>query len=121
MHCVWCDNNCTDGFFYGTKNIKQCSDWRWKQCKVPGKFVLVAELGAIGVVLLILLICVCKCCCCQKKKSRGKGTKLSKVNKKAEKERLLDDEESQVSSTPVTDQRRAQMREKWGIKDKSVN
>jgi len=81
----------------------------------------VGELGAIGVVLLILLICVCKCCCCQKKKSR-KGTKMNKVNKKAEKERLLDDEESQVSSTPVTDQRRAQMREKWGIgKDKSIN
>jgi len=82
--------------------------------------LLVAELGAVGIVLLILLICVCKCCCCQKKKSRGKGTKMSKV-KKAEKERLLDDEESQVSSTPVTDQRRAQMREKWGIKDKSIN
>jgi hypothetical protein len=31
---VWCNNaECVDGFFYGTPNLKQCNDWRWKQCK----------------------------------------------------------------------------------------
>jgi len=95
--------------------------------------VFVGELGFIGLILLCMLICMCRCCCCQKKR-KSKGTKLGKMNK-AEKERLLGDaslpafpqdagadEESQVSSTPVTDQRRSQMREKWGIgKDKNVN
>jgi hypothetical protein len=119
MRCVWCDSACVDGFFYGTDDVGQCSDWRWKQCKVNGKFLLVAELGAVGVVLLVLLGCICRCCCCQKKR-KAKGAKLSEF-KKAEKQRLLDDEEPQVSSTPVTDQRRAQMREKWGIRDKTVN
>lgn len=100
--------------------MDQCSDWRWKQCKVNGKIILGAELVALGLILLVVLICVCKCCCCQKK-HRKKGTKLGKI-KKAEKERLLSDEEEQVtSSTPVTDQRRSQMREKWGIKDRTVN
>jgi len=119
---VWCDSaQCVDGFFYGTKDTSQCSDWRWKQCKINGKYALVGELGLVGIILLVTLICVCKCCCCQKKKkSKSGGTSKAK---KAEKERLLglDDEEAQVSSTPVTDQRRREMREKWGIRDKSIN
>jgi hypothetical protein len=88
---------------------------------VNGRIAFIAVLIAIGVVLLILLICICKCCCCQKKR-KGPGYKLDKL-KKAEKESLLahTDEEEQRSSHPVTDQRRAQMREKWGIRDKSVN
>lgn len=97
----------------------QCSDWRWKQCKVNGKVILGAELVVLGLILLIILVCVCKCCCCAKKHKK-KGTKLGKI-KKAEKESLLGEEEQIPSSTPVTDQRRSQMREKWGIKDRTVN
>jgi hypothetical protein len=107
-----------DGFFYGTKDLNLCKDFRWKQCKVNGRFAFIGVLIAIAVFMLIILICVCKCCCCQKKR-KSKGAKLGKIKK--EKRPLLADEEGGVSSTPVTDQRRAQMREKWGIKDKSVN
>jgi len=120
-HCVWCDNSaCVDGFFYGTPNLKQCSDWRWKQCKVNGRYAFIAVLGLAGVILLIFMICICKCCCCQKKRKAAGYSKLSTI-KKQERESLLSDVEEQRSSHPVTDQRRAQMREKWGIKDKSVN
>eukprot|EP00026_Physarum_polycephalum_P015564 Phypoly_transcript_16277.p1 GENE.Phypoly_transcript_16277~~Phypoly_transcript_16277.p1 ORF type:complete len:194 (+),score=25.15 Phypoly_transcript_16277:89-670(+) len=118
-HCVWCDKAaCVDGFFYGTRNVKQCGDWRWKQCKVNGRYAFIGALIAVGVVLLIMVICICKCCCCQKKKS-SYSIKQSKT-RKAERESLLDEEE-QRSAHPITDQRRAQMREKWGIKDRSVN
>ena len=121
LKCVWCGETCMDGFFFGPKNLTECKDFRWQQCKVNGRFAFIGVLAAIGLFLFLILICVCKCCCCQKKR-KSKATKLSEFkNKKAEKERLLDDEEAQVSSTPVTDQRRAQMREKWGIKDRSVN
>lgn len=116
---MWCDSTCSDGFFFGPEGT--CKEWQWKQCKVSGKGLLIAELAAVGIVLLAILICVLKCCCCQKKRT-SKGAKLGKI-KKQEKERLMGDEEEQVSSTPRTDEKRAEMRLKWGsrISEKSVN
>jgi len=118
MHCVWCGEICIDGFFYGSNNASICKDYKWRQCHVDGKIAFIGVLIAIAVFLLMIFICLCKCFCCQSKK-KSNSTKLDALKKRAESEKLLngdyDDEEEEVSSTPVTDSLRARMAEKYGI------
>eukprot|EP01114_Cavostelium_apophysatum_P024848 TRINITY_DN989_c0_g1_i1.p1 TRINITY_DN989_c0_g1~~TRINITY_DN989_c0_g1_i1.p1 ORF type:complete len:184 (+),score=36.58 TRINITY_DN989_c0_g1_i1:82-633(+) len=117
MNCIWCKdvNACQDGHWYSPQG--KCSDWRWKQCELNGKYVLIAAAGLVGVVLLSLLLCVCCCCCCQKRKKSKNHVKNFKefkaIQMEEEKEGLLHE---QPSKHPKTDSRRAQIMEKYKMR-----
>eukprot|EP01112_Ceratiomyxa_fruticulosa_P002626 TRINITY_DN1277_c0_g2_i3.p1 TRINITY_DN1277_c0_g2~~TRINITY_DN1277_c0_g2_i3.p1 ORF type:complete len:210 (+),score=36.01 TRINITY_DN1277_c0_g2_i3:166-795(+) len=116
--CVWCGDAvaCVDGSFYGGSGV--CGDFRWKQCHVDGKYLMVAVLGAVGIVLLCFLICICRCMCRQSRKTK-KATKLDVLGEE-ERTGLLNEEAP--SRHPHTDRRREELRAKWGISSgKTIN
>eukprot|EP01130_Rhizamoeba_saxonica_P007512 TRINITY_DN3038_c0_g2_i1.p1 TRINITY_DN3038_c0_g2~~TRINITY_DN3038_c0_g2_i1.p1 ORF type:complete len:172 (-),score=29.32 TRINITY_DN3038_c0_g2_i1:36-551(-) len=75
--CVWCEGNnvCTEGWFFGPKSNKCEGSWGYKQCQLPGLYVLIGAFGFVGLVLIFLLCCCfcCNCCCCCGGKKKGKG------------------------------------------------
>mmetsp|Transcript_20448 Transcript_20448/g.28675 ORF Transcript_20448/g.28675 Transcript_20448/m.28675 type:complete len:188 (-) Transcript_20448:63-626(-) len=109
--CVWCESKgvCQSGHFYGSSD--SCSDWRWKQCEVKGLYTLLGFGGLIGLVLLCCVILVC-CCCCRKGKS-SKSKRLSDYNE-FKLQSQYEEQEALISKTPKTDQRRAELVEKYG-------
>jgi len=113
MACVWCESHqtCKEGGFYGIKKslFTGCSDWRWGQCKVNGKYLLAGVAGgtlALGI-LLTTSLCFCFCCCRKKRRSRGYA-------------RLAQGEELDVVSSwkpnprSETQQRKNEFYKKWG-------
>jgi len=106
-NCLWCESDsvCKEGNFYGIKGelFGGCDDWRWGQCKVNGKFLLLGTAGAVGGFLLLsvfgILIC---CCCCYKKRKGGYG--YSK----------LDLGEELAEMEPHPQGRKQQQYPKWG-------
>jgi len=108
-----------------------CSDFRWRQCVISGKYAMVGTLGAGALVLVCLLLCVLRCMCCQKRKPK-KEAKLH-VFQREERAGLLSESGNSVppspsssglfydsgrfdSRTPQTDRRREELRAKWGLK-----
>lgn len=84
--CAFCekDKRC---IVFSEKDIlhKSCEgqEWKYKQCIVSGKVLLIA-LPVTGVVLLIALGCCIYCCCCRKKKRRGPSKEEAKWNRQRE-------------------------------------
>jgi len=115
--CVWCagQNNCVDGDMFGG-NVKNCSSWRWKQCHVPGVWLLVA--GAGGVALIFFIIVTVVCCCLRSRPCFG-GSSYVKTPEQARQEvQLLEETRTLLnggSRTPMTDEHRQRMKEKWGV------
>jgi len=114
MNCVWCQSSsvCVPGHWFGGSS--SCSDWRWKQCQVNGKYTLLGVLGGIGFLLLIALVCVCCCCCVQKKKNSKKQFKDFKEFKAIQLEE--ESKENLLSKHPKTDSRRAELMKKYSSK-----
>jgi len=110
-NCVWCqdESSCRTGVWYGP--LQTCSDWRWKQCDVNGKYALLGVVCAIALGLLCLLACVCFCCCCTRKKSEKRISDFKKF-----KALQLEEQESLVSKHPKTDERRAELVKKYSSK-----
>eukprot|EP01090_Pellita_catalonica_P012669 TRINITY_DN2816_c0_g1_i1.p1 TRINITY_DN2816_c0_g1~~TRINITY_DN2816_c0_g1_i1.p1 ORF type:complete len:199 (+),score=33.05 TRINITY_DN2816_c0_g1_i1:106-702(+) len=112
--CVWCksDDTCKQGSIYGPKGeiFKGCDDFRWAQCKVPGKIVF---WGGVGVVVLFLLFLVVAffCCCCMMSRRRRRNIKAKQISWEEEREELLTGNQS---ATPKTDERRSAMYAKYG-------
>jgi len=106
FNCIWCDttSNCTDGAIYGNS---ACSKYYWKQCKADGKLVFISTLGAVALILLLVVICICKCICCQKKKQRKRVSEFEFT--------AVNPEDTDDPKTPLTNKRREEMKEKWGI------
>jgi len=111
---VWCQSSssCEAGHWYGAS--QSCSDWRWKQCEINGKYALLGAVGALGLLILILLLCVCCCCCCAKKNKKNK--KHLKDFKEFKAIQLEEEKENLVSKTPKTDSRRAELSKKYSSK-----
>jgi hypothetical protein len=115
--CVWCkgESKCVGGDFRGSS---VCSDWQWRQCDVQGTIALYLVIAAICVVVVIFfIICICCCCCCCKKKKKSKGYTARRKDAEDEREQLLPHE----SAHPKTDQRRAELMAKYGIRPKAGN
>jgi len=114
--CVWCksSNSCISGTWYGASS--SCSDWRWKQCEVMGKWTLVASAGIVGLILLSFVLCICCCCCC-KRKGNKKQVKDFKEFKAIQME---EEKETLISKHPKTDSRRDELRKKYALKSESV-
>jgi len=113
-NCVWCksSNSCIGGTWYGASS--SCSDWRWKQCEVMGKWTLVASAGVVGLILLSFLLCVCCCCCCSRKKKNAQAKGFKSIQMEEEKETLI------ASKHPKTDSRREELRKKYALKSENV-
>ena len=89
------------GEWYGPQEKSECSSWRYKQCKVDGKqvimcyslilitgkFVIYGSAGGVVLIILILVIIICKCMCCQKKKYYPRDFKEFKSFKASEEEK----------------------------------
>jgi len=114
--CVWCQQeaSCRIGLWYGP-TLQSCSDWRWKQCEVNGKYALLGVVCAIAVFLLCLLICICVCCCCARKRS----DKLTDYKKFKALQLQEEEQAGLVSKHPKTDERRAELVKKYSSKLKS--
>ncbi|KYQ91160.1 hypothetical protein DLAC_08072 [Tieghemostelium lacteum] len=113
-HCVWCegDSICSDGTFYGSKPLSTCKDFRWRQCKIEGRYTLIIAAGIIAVILFFFF-CICCCCCCRRRDSH-EHKYYSIQNSEDENSHL-------ISKTPKTDARREELYRKWGIKSKNTS
>jgi len=116
---------------YGGDGV--CSDYKWKQCVVPGKWAMVGTLGFGVLVLLCILLCVLRCMCCQKRRPK-KSAQLDVLDRE-EKAGLLSEGKSASSSTASMSgnnsglfydssrfesrNKREEIRAKWGIKPSS--
>jgi len=114
VNCLWCEtsNTCVDGEWFGVQKIT-CEDWRWKQCALNGKIVLITVLSAAGFFILCFSVCICLCCCCRSKKTRTQQLKDFKEFKEMQKE---EEKESLISKHPKTDARRSELLKKYGNK-----
>ncbi|CAH3142391.1 unnamed protein product [Porites evermanni] len=69
--CAFCekDKHCIPFDVVKDVTHKSCEgqDWKYKQCVVSGKVLLIA-LPVTGFVVLLALGCTIYCCCCRKKK-----------------------------------------------------
>jgi len=116
-NCVWCqqESSCRTGVWYGP--LQTCSDWRWKQCDVNGKYALLGVVCAIALGLLCLLACVCFCCCCARKKPEKRLSDFKKFKAL----QLEEEQEGLVSKHPKTDERRAELVKKYSSKLKPTS
>jgi len=116
MNCIWCvgSSACMSGHWFGPSDT--CSDWRWKQCDVNGKYALLGAGGAVLLLLISLFLCVFCCCCCRKKNNR-KQLKDFKEFKAVQ----MEEEQSLISKHPKTDSRRAEIMKKYGSKLNTSN
>jgi len=116
--CIWCDSNsqCISGDWYGPPRDTDCSDWRWQQCKVNGKYLIVGGACFVGLVLLIILIAVCRCFCCHGKRRGLSSLKDFKEFKSTLQMQNKEERELLVSKHPKTDERRAELVKKYGSK-----
>ncbi|CAH3127474.1 unnamed protein product [Pocillopora meandrina] len=85
--CVFCEGSSKCVKSDPVKSIinKACGsqDWKYKQCVVSGK-VLIIALPVAGFVVLVALGCCIYCCCCRKKKLRGPGKEDAKWRRQRE-------------------------------------
>jgi len=58
-------------------------EWKYKQCLVSGKILLIA-LPVAGFVVLVALGCTIYCCCCRRKKARGPSKEEAKWRRQRE-------------------------------------
>ena len=66
--CVWCENEKICKQLKGDLiKHQQCKDWRYRQCKVNGMFLVYGSLGVVGTLILCLCACCCYCCFCRSK------------------------------------------------------
>ncbi|GAM21768.1 hypothetical protein SAMD00019534_049430 [Acytostelium subglobosum LB1] len=104
--CVWCHSaaKCTSGSFYGSNPLDTCRDFMWMQCNMKGIYTLLISAGILLVIILFFIALIC--CCCRRRKTVIYNNTYT----------IQDDEaKNLISSTPVTDQRREQMRMKYGV------
>jgi len=96
--CMWCESsqtcsvtNATAASWLGPsddvmKNLfpgdGMCVDWRYAQCAMPGRFVI---LSVVGGLLLCILCCIgiCICCACRSCRKRSKRVGYSGINSSA--------------------------------------
>jgi len=111
IKCIWCESTftCNDGHWYGDPS---CGNWKWKQCSVSGKILMITCGSVVGFFILCCIICIC-CCCCRR--SRNKVTKL-KDFKEFKSLQLQEEQEGLISKHPNTDQTRAKLMKKYGSK-----
>lgn len=84
--CAFCEKNKKCITFSESDVLhKSCEgqEWKYKQCVVSGKVLLIA-LPVTGVVVLIALGCCIYCCCCRKKKKRGPSKEEAKWRRQRE-------------------------------------
>ncbi|KAJ7375906.1 negative regulation of DNA damage response, signal transduction by p53 class mediator [Desmophyllum pertusum] len=85
--CSFCEKTKECMTFDTVKSIihKTCEDqdWKYKQCILSGK-VLIIALPVAGFVVLVALGCCIYCCCCRKKKKRGPGKEEAKWRRQRE-------------------------------------
>lgn len=85
--CAFCEKNQECWEFEAVNSVvhKACEgqDWKYKQCVVSGKILLIA-LPVAGFVVLVALGCCIYCCCCRKKKARGPGKEEAKWRRQRE-------------------------------------
>jgi len=113
VNCIWCQGSstCASGHWFGPSG--SCSDWRWKQCQINGKYALLGAAGGFGLIILCFTVCICCCCCCQKRRLSKKQVKNFKEFKSIQME---EEGEGLISKHPKSDSRRAELMKKYGSK-----
>lgn len=110
LRCMWCENDnvstCVYGTVYDTSGQCASGDWRWKQCKVNGKYVF---FGGVGLVGLILLTCCCCCCCCARRRRNRRRNEERRLLLPVADEVVINNR----VPTPITDKRREELRAKY--------
>lgn len=112
--CAYCEKNkvCIEFDLVKSTLNKACKDqeWKYEQCIVTGKILLIA-LPVTGFVVLVALICFVYCCCCRRKRNSSKDEKEDaklRKQRKVLKERHKEREKERR-------EKRDEIRKKYGL------
>ncbi|XP_073236727.1 pituitary tumor-transforming gene 1 protein-interacting protein-like [Porites lutea] len=112
--CAYCEKNkaCMDFDLVKDTLNKACEgqEWKFKQCLVSGKILLIA-LPVTGFVVLVALICFVYCCCCRRKRNSSKDEKEDAKLRKQRKELRERHKEREKERR----EKRDEIRKKYGL------